>query len=167
MNGILSLASLGQAVEIRVVVQKHTVPMLAGLAASIARNLPFVAQVALMGLEMTGLARPNSPLVRADPADYQRELARQLTYSRQPESRRGSTTTSSAFSTGAGGRTRSALSVTGRTTIWTSAAPARSATHAAASSPQAAAVSASTCTGILRAVPGVSVRTRAARFLEP
>ena len=49
--------------------------MLVGLAAFIARNLPFVAQVALMGLEMTGLARPNSPLVWADPADYQRELA--------------------------------------------------------------------------------------------
>ena len=28
-----------------------------------------------MGLEMTGLARPNSPLVWADPADYQPELA--------------------------------------------------------------------------------------------
>jgi hypothetical protein len=28
-----------------------------------------------MGLEMTGLARPNSTLVWADPADYQRELA--------------------------------------------------------------------------------------------
>ena len=27
-----------------------------------------------MGLEMTGLARPNSTLVWADPADYQREL---------------------------------------------------------------------------------------------
>ena len=39
------------------------------------RNLPFVAQVALMGLEMTGLARPNSSLVWADPADYQDELA--------------------------------------------------------------------------------------------
>ena len=34
--------------------------MLPGLAAFIARNLPFVAQVALMGLEMTGLARPTS-----------------------------------------------------------------------------------------------------------
>jgi His-Xaa-Ser system radical SAM maturase HxsC len=75
VHGILNLASLGQAVEIRVVVQRHTVPVLAGLAAFIARNLPFVAQVALMGLEMTGLARPNSPLVWADPADYQRELA--------------------------------------------------------------------------------------------
>jgi len=75
VHGILNLASLGQAVEIRVVVQRHTVSVLAGLAAFIARNLPFVAQVALMGLEMTGLARPNSPLVWADPADYQHELA--------------------------------------------------------------------------------------------
>jgi His-Xaa-Ser system radical SAM maturase HxsC len=75
VHGILNLASLGQAVEIRIVVQRHTVPALPGLAAFIVRNLPFVAQVALMGLEMTGLARPNSPLVWADPADYQRELA--------------------------------------------------------------------------------------------
>jgi His-Xaa-Ser system radical SAM maturase HxsC len=74
IHGILNLASLGQAVEIRVVIQKHTIPVLAGLATFIARNLPFVAQVALMGLEMTGLARPNSALVWADPADYQREL---------------------------------------------------------------------------------------------
>ena len=75
VHGILNLASLGQAVEIRVVVQRHTVPVLPGLATYIVRNLPFVAQVALMGLEMTGLARPNSPLVWADPADYQSELA--------------------------------------------------------------------------------------------
>jgi His-Xaa-Ser system radical SAM maturase HxsC len=75
MHGILNLASLGQAVEIRVVVQRRTAPVLPGLATFIARNLPFVAQVALMGLEMTGLARPNSTLVWADPADYQGELA--------------------------------------------------------------------------------------------
>jgi His-Xaa-Ser system radical SAM maturase HxsC len=75
IHGILNLASLGQAVELRVVVQRHTVPVLADLATYIARNLPFVAQVALMGLEMTGLARPNSALVWADPAVYQRELA--------------------------------------------------------------------------------------------
>ncbi len=75
IHGVLNLASLGQAVELRVVIQRHTVPILVGLATYIARNLPFVAQVALMGLEMTGLARPNSALVWADPADYQRELA--------------------------------------------------------------------------------------------
>ena len=48
---------------------------LARLATFIVRNLPFVAQVAPMGLEMTGLARPNSAQVWADPADYQSELA--------------------------------------------------------------------------------------------
>jgi len=74
IHGILNLASLGQSVEIRVVIQRHTVPALVGLATFIARNLPFVGQVALMGLEMTGLARPNSALVWADPVDYQREL---------------------------------------------------------------------------------------------
>jgi His-Xaa-Ser system radical SAM maturase HxsC len=75
IHGILNLASLGQSVEIRVVIQRHTVPALVGIATFIARNLPFVSQVALMGLEMTGLARPNSALVWADPVDYQRELA--------------------------------------------------------------------------------------------
>jgi His-Xaa-Ser system radical SAM maturase HxsC len=74
IQGILNLASLGQSVEIRIVVQLHTVPVLADLALFIARNLPFVDQVALMGLEMTGLARPNSAEVWMDPADYQREL---------------------------------------------------------------------------------------------
>jgi His-Xaa-Ser system radical SAM maturase HxsC len=78
VHGILNLASLGQAVEVRVVIQRHVVPVLARLATFIARNLPFISQVALMGLEMTGLARPNSALVWADPADYQRELAEAL-----------------------------------------------------------------------------------------
>lgn len=75
IHGILTLASLGQSVEIRVVIQRHTVPVLVGIATFIARNLPFVGQVALMGLEMTGLARPNSALVWSDPAGYQGELA--------------------------------------------------------------------------------------------
>jgi His-Xaa-Ser system radical SAM maturase HxsC len=75
VHGILNLASLGQAVEIRVVVQRLTVPVLADLATFIVRNIPFVSQVALMGLEMTGLAKPNAALVWSDPADYQHELA--------------------------------------------------------------------------------------------
>lgn len=75
VHGILNLAALSQPTEIRVVIQRHTVPVLADLATFIARNLPFVAQVALMGLEMTGLARPNSAEVWIDPVDYQAELA--------------------------------------------------------------------------------------------
>jgi His-Xaa-Ser system radical SAM maturase HxsC len=75
VHGILNLATLGQCIELRVVIQRHTVPILGELAVFIARNLPFVDQVALMGLEMTGLARPNSAEVWIDPADYQAELA--------------------------------------------------------------------------------------------
>ncbi len=74
IHGILNLATLDQSVELRVVVQRHTVPVLSELAVFIARNLPFVDQVALMGLEMTGLARPNSAEVWIDPDEYQAEL---------------------------------------------------------------------------------------------
>ena len=74
VHGILNLATLDQCIELRVVIQKHTVPVLGELAVFIARNLPFVDQVALMGLEMTGLARPNSAEVWIDPVDYQAEL---------------------------------------------------------------------------------------------
>jgi His-Xaa-Ser system radical SAM maturase HxsC len=74
IHGILNLASLEQRIEIRVVIQRHTVPVLRDLAVFIARNLPFVEQVALMGLEMTGLARPNAVEVWVDPADYQVQL---------------------------------------------------------------------------------------------
>jgi His-Xaa-Ser system radical SAM maturase HxsC len=75
VHGILNLATLDQHIEVRVVIQRHTVPVLPELAVFIARNLPFVDQVALMGLEMTGLARPNAAEVWIDPADYQAELA--------------------------------------------------------------------------------------------
>jgi His-Xaa-Ser system radical SAM maturase HxsC len=74
VKGILNLAALGASIEVRIVVQRPTVPVLSEIARFIARNMPFVVQVALMGLEMTGLARPNSDLVWADPHDYRDEL---------------------------------------------------------------------------------------------
>lgn len=74
IKGILNLGQLATRIEIRVVLQKHTVPVLHELALFITRNLPFVEQVALMGLEMTGLARPNASLVWVDPYDYRNEL---------------------------------------------------------------------------------------------
>jgi His-Xaa-Ser system radical SAM maturase HxsC len=74
VRGILNLGATGQRIEIRVVVQRHTVPVLTEIARYIARNLPFVEQVAWMGLEMVGLARPNSSEVWIDPMDYQAEL---------------------------------------------------------------------------------------------
>jgi hypothetical protein len=62
---------------------------------------------------------------------------RPSTYSRQPDHDADLQPPALCPSTGACGRTQSARSATGRTTTWTSATPAQSATHAAASSPQA------------------------------
>jgi His-Xaa-Ser system radical SAM maturase HxsC len=75
VRGILTLAAAGVPVELRVVLQQATVPVLSEIATYIARNLSFVSQVALMGLEMTGLARPNASIVWVDPADYRLQLA--------------------------------------------------------------------------------------------
>ncbi|MBA3867092.1 MAG: His-Xaa-Ser system radical SAM maturase HxsC [Solirubrobacterales bacterium] len=77
--GILNLAQLRQRIEIRVVLHKLTAPALPEIAEFIARNLPFVYQVALMGLEMIGLARANIPELWIDPTDYADELVEAVT----------------------------------------------------------------------------------------
>ncbi|MEV4642830.1 His-Xaa-Ser system radical SAM maturase HxsC [Actinoplanes sp. NPDC049548] len=75
IKGILALGRHRQRIEIRVVLQKHTAPAIVEIAEFIARNLPFVEKVALMGLEMTGLARANLDEVWIDPHDYRAGLA--------------------------------------------------------------------------------------------
>jgi His-Xaa-Ser system radical SAM maturase HxsC len=74
IRGILELKRHGIRVEIRVVLQKQTVPRLADLARFFARNLLFIDHVALMGLELTGFARANLDQLWIDPADYQDHL---------------------------------------------------------------------------------------------
>src|SRR3984893_18416992 len=73
--GILKLKDRGQRVEIRVVLHAHTAPIIAETCSWIARNLPFVDHVALMGLENTGFAIANESLLWIDPVDYQDALA--------------------------------------------------------------------------------------------
>ena len=75
VRGMMNLAALDQSIEIRVVIHKQTAPALVEIAEFIARNLPFVNQVALMGLEIMGLARANLTDVWIDPWDYKTELA--------------------------------------------------------------------------------------------
>lgn len=74
LRGILNLGQLRQRIEIRVVIHKQTAPYLVAIAEFIARNLTFVEQVALMGLEPTGFARANLDEVWIDPIDYREEL---------------------------------------------------------------------------------------------
>lgn len=59
IRGILNLKSLGQRVEIRIVLHRHTISRLVRFAEFVVRNLGFVDHVALMGLEMMGFAIAN------------------------------------------------------------------------------------------------------------
>jgi His-Xaa-Ser system radical SAM maturase HxsC len=73
--GILKLKDKGQRVEIRVVLHAITAPRIVETCEWLARNLPFVDHVALMGLENPGFALANAELFWIDPMDYRRALA--------------------------------------------------------------------------------------------
>lgn len=72
--GILRLKDKGQSVEVRVVLHAITAPRLPETCAWLARNLPFVDHVALMGLENTGFALANEERLWIDPVDYMDQL---------------------------------------------------------------------------------------------
>jgi His-Xaa-Ser system radical SAM maturase HxsC len=73
--GILKLKDRGQRVEIRVVLHALTAPIISETCRWLARNLPFVDHVALMGLENTGFAIANDAMLWIDPMDYRAALA--------------------------------------------------------------------------------------------
>lgn len=74
LRGIMNLERCGQRVEIRFVIHKQTFARLPQTARFIARNIPFVDQVVLMGLEMMGFTKTNLDALWIDPADYQSQL---------------------------------------------------------------------------------------------
>ena len=74
LQGFYNLAMNGVRLELRVVLHKQTIPRLPKLAEFVARNLPFVEHVALMGLEMYGFTPRNLDVLWIDPVAYQREL---------------------------------------------------------------------------------------------
>jgi His-Xaa-Ser system radical SAM maturase HxsC len=72
--GLHNLSRYDVPVEIRVVVHRQTYRRLPKLAEFIARNFPFAAHVALMGMEMYGFVNKNLEELWIDPHDYQSEL---------------------------------------------------------------------------------------------
>lgn len=74
IRGMMNLARCGISVEIRTVLHRESVDRLPQFARFLARNLPFVDQVALMGLEMMGFVRMNLDSLWIDPVDYQAGL---------------------------------------------------------------------------------------------
>ncbi|WP_196799943.1 His-Xaa-Ser system radical SAM maturase HxsC [Thioalkalivibrio sp. ALE30] len=78
VKGILNLKAEGIRVELRVVLHDKTCWGLPRLAQFIARNLKFVDQVALMGLELTGFTKSNLSALWVDPYDYRAELEKSV-----------------------------------------------------------------------------------------
>ena len=74
LAGLYNLAASGVRIELRVVLHKQTYERLPELARFIARNLPFVEHVALMGLEMFGFTLRNLEDIWIDPVDYAPQL---------------------------------------------------------------------------------------------
>jgi His-Xaa-Ser system radical SAM maturase HxsC len=74
IRGILNLARCRVRIEVRVVIHRHTADRLPQLCAYIARNLPFVEHIALMGLEPIGFGKTNLDSLWIDPLDYQPQL---------------------------------------------------------------------------------------------
>jgi len=74
INGIYNLIRLKQIIEIRIVILKHNYKDLPLLIDYIYHNMPFVNHVALMGMEITGMAESNCADVWVDPIIYQNEL---------------------------------------------------------------------------------------------
>lgn len=75
VRGILNLKRLSQKVELRVVLHQQTIGRLPQLVEFIARNLLFVDQVALMGLEIMGFTRANMDTLWVDPGEYRDVLS--------------------------------------------------------------------------------------------
>ena len=72
--GMHNLANNNQRIELRVVLNKLTIPRLLKLSKFIYKNLPFVEHIAFMGLENVGMTLRNWKEVWIDPADYLKEL---------------------------------------------------------------------------------------------
>jgi His-Xaa-Ser system radical SAM maturase HxsC len=73
VRGIMNLGRCGISVEIRMVLHRETIDRLPQFARFIARNLPFVDHVALMGLEMMGFVKTNIDYLWCDPFGYQQK----------------------------------------------------------------------------------------------
>ena len=80
LQGLHHLARLGQPVGLRTVLHAMTIKRLTQYAAFVYQNLPFVFQVAFMGMETRGFASRNLARLWVDPHDYQDRLAHAVRY---------------------------------------------------------------------------------------
>lgn len=80
LAGFYNLEASNVATEIRIVLHAQSVPRLHQLVEFIWRKLPFVAQVAFMGLEQMGYVKKNWDVLWIDPIDYADDLRNTTEY---------------------------------------------------------------------------------------
>ncbi|MEJ2884361.1 His-Xaa-Ser system radical SAM maturase HxsC [Pedobacter sp. GR22-6] len=80
VQGLYNLAANNVRLEIRVVLQKQSIPRLKKLAQYIYKNLPFVEHITFMGLEHQGYTPFNIDKLWVDPVDYMEELGEAVTF---------------------------------------------------------------------------------------
>jgi len=74
IEGLLKLHSFGQPIQLRIVLIEPVLRILPELCDFVCRNLPFVAEVALMGCEPIGFALANRDTCEVDIHKWQKEL---------------------------------------------------------------------------------------------
>lgn len=74
IEGLLTLHSYGQPIQLRIVLIEPVLRILPDLCDFICRNLPFVLEVALMGCEPIGFALANRDNCEVDIHDWNKEL---------------------------------------------------------------------------------------------
>jgi His-Xaa-Ser system radical SAM maturase HxsC len=74
VNSIQNLAILKQKIELRIVVTKQNYQRLENISEFIFRNFPFCMHIALMGMEVCGIAESNKDEVWIDPYEFIEEL---------------------------------------------------------------------------------------------
>jgi His-Xaa-Ser system radical SAM maturase HxsC len=80
ITGLHHLAKYRQRLEVRVVIHAMNHHRLRALAEFIYRNLPFVAHVTFMQMEIKGYVKKNLQQLWVDPFEYQPELMRAVAY---------------------------------------------------------------------------------------
>lgn len=83
LKGLHNLGLLGFNIELRVILLQQNYQRLPKLAEFISLNLPFVSQVSIMGLEITGYAERRFQEVWIDPVFCTNELTRTVAYLEQ------------------------------------------------------------------------------------
>ena len=83
LKGLHNLGLLGFNIELRVILLQQNYQRLPKIAEFISLNLPFVSQVSIMGLEITGYAEKRFQEVWIDPMFCTNELARAVAYLEQ------------------------------------------------------------------------------------